>query len=91
MGFQQDELASLKLYEPVGCSECSRGYKGRVGIYQVMPISAEMGRMIMNGSNSLEIAEQSLKEGILDLRRSALNKVRQGVTSLAELERVTSD
>ena len=91
MGFQPDELSSLKLYEPVGCSECSRGYKGRVGIYQVMPISAEMGRMIMNGSNSLEIAEQSLKEGIADLRRSALNKVRQGITSLAELERVTSD
>ncbi len=91
MGFQPDELSSLKLYEPVGCSECSRGYKGRVGIYQVMPISGEMGRMIMNGSNSLEIAEQALKEGIADLRRSALNKVRQGVTSLAELERVTSD
>ena len=91
MGFHQDEIPSLKLYEPVGCSECSRGYKGRVGIYQVMPISSDMGRMIMNGSNSLEIAEQSLKEGILDLRRSALNKVRQGVTSLAELERVTSD
>ncbi|SEA47470.1 type IV pilus assembly protein PilB [Thiothrix caldifontis] len=91
MGFQPEELASLTLYEPVGCSECSRGYKGRVGIYQVMPISAEMGRMIMNGSNSLEIAAQSLKEGIADLRRSALDKVRQGITSLAELERVTSD
>ncbi|WGZ95325.1 MAG: type IV-A pilus assembly ATPase PilB [Candidatus Thiothrix putei] len=91
MGFQPKELASLTLYEPVGCSECSRGYKGRVGIYQVMPISAEMGRMIMNGSNSLEIAAQSLKEGIADLRRSALDKVRQGITSLAELERVTSD
>jgi type IV pilus assembly protein PilB len=91
MGFKQEELASLKLYEPVGCAECSRGYKGRVGIYQVMPISGDMGRMIMNGSNSMEIAEQSLKEGILDLRRSALNKVRQGITSLAELERVTSD
>ncbi|WP_308872749.1 type IV-A pilus assembly ATPase PilB [Thiothrix subterranea] len=91
MGFHQEEIPALKLYEPCGCSECSRGYKGRVGIYQVMPISAEMGRMIMNGSNSLEIAEQSLKEGIADLRRSALNKVRQGVTSLAELERVTSD
>ena len=91
MGFQQEELNALKLYDPVGCSECSRGYKGRVGIYQVMPISAEMGRMIMNGKNSLEIAEQASKEGILDLRRSALNKVRQGITSLAELERVTSD
>lgn len=91
MGFAKEELPSLNLYEPVGCSECSRGYKGRVGIYQVMPISAEMGRMIMNGANSLEIADQAHKEGILDLRRSALNKVRQGITSLAELERVTTD
>ncbi|QTR46069.1 type IV-A pilus assembly ATPase PilB [Thiothrix litoralis] len=91
MGFKSEELSNLKLYEPVGCSECSRGYKGRVGIYQVMPISGDMGRMIMNGSNSMEIAEQALKEGILDLRQSALNKVRQGITSLAELERVTSD
>lgn len=91
MGFSQEEIPTLQVYEPVGCSECSRGYKGRVGIYQVMPISVEMGRMIMNGSNSLEIADQALKEGILDLRRSALNKVRQGITSLAELERVTTD
>ncbi|MEB4593396.1 type IV-A pilus assembly ATPase PilB [Candidatus Thiothrix sp. Deng01] len=91
MGFAKEELPSLNLYEPVGCSECSRGYKGRVGIYQVMPISAEMGRMIMNGANSLEIADQAHKEGVLDLRRSALNKVRQGITSLAELERVTTD
>lgn len=91
MGFSEAEIPTLKIYEPVGCSECSRGYKGRVGIYQVMPISAEMGRMIMNGANSLELAEQALKEGILDLRRSALNKVRQGITSLAEVERVTTD
>lgn len=91
MGFQQEELSSLKVYEPVGCSECSRGYKGRVGIYQVMPISAKMGRMVMDGCNSLELAEQALAEGISDLRRSALNKVRQGITSLAELERVTTD
>ncbi|MEZ5452373.1 MAG: type IV-A pilus assembly ATPase PilB [Thiothrix sp.] len=91
MGFSQEEIPNLTIYEPVGCEACSRGYKGRVGIYQVMPISAEMGRMIMNGKNSLEIAEQAHKEGILDLRRSALNKVRQGITSLEELERVTTD
>jgi type IV pilus assembly protein PilB len=91
LGFLPTEIPNLKLYEPVGCSECSRGYKGRVGIYQVMPISSEMGRMIMNGANSMEIAEQAKKEGILDLRRSGMNKVRQGITSLAELERVTTD
>lgn len=91
LGFKREELGNLTIYEPIGCAECSRGYKGRVGIYQVMPISAEMGRMVMNGCNSLELAEQARKEGILDLRRSGLNKVRQGTTSLAELERVTGD
>ena len=91
MGFKAEEIPHLNLYEPVGCAECSRGYKGRVGLYQVMPISAEMGRMVMNGCNSLELAEQSRKEGILDLRQSGMNKVRLGITSLSELERVTSD
>jgi type IV pilus assembly protein PilB len=56
-----------------------------------MPISAKMGRMVMDGCNSLELAEQALIDGIADLRRSALNKIRQGITSLAELERVTTD
>ncbi len=91
MGFQADELNHLTIYEPVGCADCSRGYKGRVGIYQVMPISAEMGRMVMNGCNSIDLADQARKEGILDLRQSGMNKVRQGITSLAELERVTAD
>ncbi len=91
LGFKEEEIESLKIYEPVGCSECSNGYKGRVGIYQVMPISSEMEVMIMNGANSLDIAKQAKKENINDLRQSALNKVREGVTSLAELERVTKD
>ena len=91
MGFKADELNQLNIYEPVGCADCSRGYKGRVGIYQVMPISSEMGRMVMNGCNSIELADQARKEGILDLRQSGMNKVRQGITSLAELERVTAD
>lgn len=91
MGFKQEELEELTVYEAVGCSHCSQGYKGRVGIYQVMPISEKMGRMVMDGANSIEIADQSIKEGILDLRASGLNKVRQGITSLAEIERVTTD
>ena len=93
LGFNEEEIksSSLKIFEPVGCSECSNGYKGRVGIYQVMPVSTEMETMIMNGANSLDIAEQAKKENINDLRQSALNKVREGVTSLAELERVTKD
>ncbi|MEE9310548.1 MAG: type IV-A pilus assembly ATPase PilB [Cocleimonas sp.] len=91
LGFSEEEVKTLEVYEPEGCGQCSNGYKGRVGIYQVMPISSEMEVMIMNGANSLEIAEQALKEGVNDLRQSALQKVRDGVTSLAELERVTKD
>jgi len=91
LGFEESEIGSIDIYEPVGCSKCSNGYKGRVGIYQVMPISTEMETMIMNGENSLELAKQASKEKINDLRQSALNKVREGVTSLAELERVTKD
>jgi len=91
LGFDESELDSLKIYEPDGCGECSNGYKGRVGIYQVMPISGEMETMIMNDANSLEIAIQAEKDNINDLRQSALQKVREGVTSLAELERVTKD
>ena len=91
LGFKAEEIPSLTVYEPCGCEECSHGYKGRVGLYQVMPISAEMGRMVMNGCNSMELADQSLKEGIFDLRQSGLEKVRLGITSLAELSRVTTD
>ena len=91
LGFKAAEIPSLTVYEPCGCEECSHGYKGRVGLYQVMPISAEMGRMVMNGCNSMELADQSLKEGIFDLRQSGLEKVRLGITSLAELSRVTTD
>ncbi|MDD5391383.1 MAG: type IV-A pilus assembly ATPase PilB [Thiothrix sp.] len=91
LGFQPEEVNTLKIYEPYGCTECSHGYKGRVGIYQVMPISPDMGRMVMNGCNSMELADQARKEGILDLRRAGLEKVRLGITSLAELARVTTD
>ncbi len=91
LGFDEEEIESIEIYEPNGCGECAHGYKGRVGIYQVMPISSKMETMIMDGANSLEIAIQSKKEGINDLRQSAMNKVKEGVTSLAELERVTKD
>ena len=91
LGFDEEEVDSIEIFEPVGCGDCSNGYKGRVGIYQVMPISTEMQTMIMNDANSLEIAIQAKKEEVKDLRQSGLTKVREGVTSLAELERVTKD
>ena len=89
-GFTEEEIAAgLTIYEPVGCDQCNEGYKGRTGIYQVMPVSEETGKIIMAGGNAIQIAEQAAKEGIPDLRRSALTKVKRGDFGLAELNRVT--
>ncbi len=91
-GFTQEDLKEeLKIYKAVGCDQCAGGYKGRVGIYQVMTISEETGRLIMGGANSIDIADQARKEGIDDLRRSALRKVMQGLIGLEEANRVTKD
>lgn len=90
-GFREDELESLVIYSAVGCDKCSKGYKGRVGIFQVMPISDEMGRLIMENGNAIQLADQADKEGIDNLRASGLDKVRQGLTSLEEINRVTKD
>jgi len=88
-GFSEEEIQGLTIYEAVGCSQCTNGYKGRVGVYQVMPISEEIGRIIMAGGNAIQIADQARSEGIADLRRSGLNKIKQGVTSLADINRIT--
>ncbi len=90
-GFLEEELDGLKIYGPVGCDQCDNGYKGRIGIYQVMPVSEEMQRIIMENGNSMQIAEQAAKEGINDLRRSGLIKVKNGLTSLEEVNRVTKE
>ncbi|MFC1683869.1 type IV-A pilus assembly ATPase PilB [Pseudomonadota bacterium] len=90
-GFLESEIKDLKLYKAVGCERCTGGYKGRVGVFQVMPVSDAMGRIIMEGGNSVQLGDQALKEGVQDLRRSGLNKVIQGVTSLEEINRVTTD
>jgi type IV pilus assembly protein PilB len=91
-GFKESDIAGgLKVFKAVGCDKCTDGYKGRVGIYQVLPISDEIGRIIMGGGNAINIADQARKEGISDLRQSALKKVKAGMTSLAEANRVTKD
>ena len=91
-GFTQEDVKEgMKIYKAVGCDKCTNGYKGRVGIYQVMGISEQMGRLIMDGANSLDLADQAEKEGIPDLRRSALKKVKAGLLSLEEANRVTKD
>lgn len=90
-GFKEGELKTLQIYKPVGCEHCTNGYKGRVGIYQVMTLSEDMRRLILEGGNAMQLAEQAKAEGINDLRASGLNKVRQGVTSIEEIDRVTKE
>jgi type IV pilus assembly protein PilB len=91
-GFTEADLASsFTLFEPAGCDECNEGYKGRTGIYQVMPMTEDIQRIILEGGNAMQIAEAATRSGVNDLRRSALLKARSGVTSLAEINRVTKD
>ncbi|MBD8009390.1 MULTISPECIES: type IV-A pilus assembly ATPase PilB [Acinetobacter] len=93
MGFTEIDLQQpeFQIYEPVGCNECREGYKGRVGIYEVMKVTPEISRIIMEDGNALEIADASARAGFNNLRRSGLVKVMQGVTSLQEVNRVTSE
>ena len=86
---QQDVDSGLKIFAPVGCSQCTDGYKGRVGIYQVMPVTETIGRIIMEGGNAISIADEARREGVWDLRTAGLNKVRNGLTSLDEVNSVT--
>jgi type IV pilus assembly protein PilB len=89
-GFQEaDVRAGIKIFGPKGCSACTDGYKGRVGIYQVMPVTEALGRIIMEGGNAIDIADQAAKEGVWDLRRAGLEKIKQGMTSIDEVNSVT--
>lgn len=91
-GFSEADVEEgFTVYQPKGCNSCTAGYKGRVGIYQVMPVTDQIGRTIMEGGNSMQIAEQAKEEGIADLRMSGLRKVKHGVTGLEEINRVTVD
>ncbi len=89
-GFTPEQISTLTIFKPKGCDECTEGYKGRVGIYEVMPITPKIAEIIMRGGNSLEIAKVATEEGVNNLRASGLKKVAQGVTSLVEVNRVTN-
>ena len=93
LGFTDTDLDNPEntIYEPVGCSECREGYKGRVGIYEVMKVNPEISRIIMEDGNAIDIKDAALKSGFRDLRRSGILKVLQGVTSIQEMMRVTSE
>jgi type IV pilus assembly protein PilB len=89
-GFTEVDVAGgLKIYGPKGCSNCTDGYKGRVGIYQVLPVTDSIARIILAGGSAVEIGEQAAKEGVWDLRRAGLEKVKSGLTSLEEVNSVT--
>ncbi|WP_298580295.1 type IV-A pilus assembly ATPase PilB [uncultured Luteimonas sp.] len=91
-GFTEDEInEGFTVYEAAGCDECTNGYKGRTGLYQVMPMTDEISTIILAGGNALQIAEAAQRSGVRDLRQSALLKVKKGMTSLAEINRVTKD
>ncbi|MFZ5757806.1 MAG: type IV-A pilus assembly ATPase PilB [Pseudomonadota bacterium] len=89
-GFADDEIGTFTVYGPVGCERCKAGYKGRVGVYEVVRMTDAIQRIVMEEGNSIQIADQCRKEGFNDLRRSGLNKVKMGLTSLAEVDRITS-
>ena len=90
-GFPADKLGSFKIYGPVGCENCNGGYKGRIGIYEVVKNTPALQRIIMEEGNSIDISAQMRKDGFNDLRTSALLKAMQGITSLEEVNRVTKD
>ncbi|MFM8454405.1 MAG: hypothetical protein ACKOAD_05545 [Gammaproteobacteria bacterium] len=91
LGFSPEEIPRLKIYEPQGCGNCKEGYRGRIGIYEVMPITAKIGGLILKGANVFDIGRQALEDGVWNLRKAGLNKVKMGFTSIAELQRVTKD
>ena len=91
-GFTEAEInEGFTVYEAAGCDECTNGYKGRTGLYQVMPMTDEIAAIVLEGGNAMQIAEAAQRSGVRDLRQSALLKVKKGMTSLAEINRVTKD
>jgi type IV pilus assembly protein PilB len=91
-GFEEADIAAgIRVFRAVGCSQCTDGYKGRVGIYQVMPVTEAIGRIIMEGGGAMNINDQAVKDGIWNLRRAGLQKVKDGITSLEEINSVTID
>ncbi len=92
-GFTEQQVSTpdFRIYKPKGCSQCNEGYKGRVGLYEVMPVTDSIARIILTGGNARDIKDQARQEGVWDLRTSGLKKVMDGVTSLEEVNRVTVD
>jgi type IV pilus assembly protein PilB len=91
LGFSKTEIPDLNIFEPKGCDKCKNGYKGRIGIYEVLYVTPAISDIIMSGGNAIDLYKTAVKEGMWDLRQSGLQKVKQGQTSLEELYRITKD
>jgi type IV pilus assembly protein PilB len=93
MGFKEDDLNKMTLYgaSVEGCENCKNGYSGRIGIYEVLPVTDTIGRVIMKGGNAIDILDAARKEGMLSLREAGINKIKAGLTSIEEINRVTKD
>jgi type IV pilus assembly protein PilB len=90
-GFKPEQLQGLTIYKAVGCDQCNEGYKGRVGMYQVMPMTERLKALILAKGNAMEIAALSIEEGVNDLRMSGILKIMQGITTIDEVDRVTEE
>ncbi|KTD61807.1 type IV-A pilus assembly ATPase PilB [Legionella spiritensis] len=91
LGYSNEEAKSLKPYKAVGCSQCTNGYRGRIGLFEVLPMSKAIGELIMKGGNSLDILKQAQSEGMLTIHESGLKKIQEGMTTIEEVNRVTVD
>ncbi|HDS3847741.1 type IV-A pilus assembly ATPase PilB [Legionella pneumophila] len=91
LGFKETDLVNLKLYKAVGCEQCTSGYRGRVGLFEVLPMTKELGQLIMSGGNSLDILKLAQSEGMLTIFQSGIEKVKEGITTIEEVNRVTVD
>lgn len=91
LGFKETDIEHVTLYKAVGCDKCTNGYKGRVGLFEVLPMTKDLGQLIMSGGNSLEILKLAQKDGMLTIFESGLEKAKLGVTTIEEVNRVTVD
>lgn len=89
LGFNESDLTDIKMYKAIGCAQCTNGYRGRIGLFEVLPMTKALGQLIMSGGNSLDILKIAQSEGMLTIYQSGLDKVRLGITSIEEINRVT--
>ena len=91
LGFKAEDLTNIKLYKAVGCNQCTNGYRGRIGLYELLVMTKNLGRLVMGGANSLELLNHAQSEGMITIYQSGLEKVKQGLTTIEEINRVTVD